>query len=332
VPLQRGDQQGGVIVTPPDDGGPIIRPVIIDPGAYTPVWVAPDPGKTVLQLNPDSTVGAERFTIRRGVAGLGYAPVDLVTTAALGGGVTVDFVRRNAQTILWPLRIRGATHMEFLTEWRRVADLFAMTSDYGPGVFRIRRPDGTEREAVAWYAGGLEQEPDEGAWLTLTPVVKLLVPSGLWRTPTRTEFSATQETSADYLAPYPSIGSGTVIGASKLRNDGVADAWPEWEIRGPMTQLTATNITRGQSFTLTYALGVGEVARLASRPLVVTGPAGQNLKGSLNLLAGGKPWRLSRRTINDVQFTVAGAASETTPGADNGTRIVLRYYQHHGMS
>jgi hypothetical protein len=332
VPLQRGDQLGGVIITPPGgDGGPVVRPVITDPGAYTPTWIAPN--GTTLQLNPETTTtGAERFTIRRGVAGLGHAPVDVVTTAALGGGVTVDFVRRNAQTILWPLRIRAATHMEFLTELRRCADLFVQTTDLGPGLFRIRRPDGSEREAVAWYAGGLEQEPDEGAWLTLTPVVKLLVPSGLWRTPTQTEFSATQETSADYLAPYPSIGSGAVIGVSKLRNDGIADAFPEWEIRGPMTQLTATNTTRGQSFVLTYTLAAGQTIRLSSRPLTVTGPAGQNLKSSLNLLAGGKPWRLSRRMVNDVQFTVAGATAETTPGADNGTRIVLRYYQHHGMS
>jgi hypothetical protein len=330
VPLQRGDQLGGVgtpPVTPPTTRP---RPVIPDPGAYTPLWIAPD--GTTLQLNPDFAEGAERFTIKRGVAGLGHAPVDLVTTPALGGGVSVDFVRRREHTILWPLRLRGSTHMEFLTEWRRVADLFVQTGELGPGLFRIRRPDGSEREAVAWYAGGFEQEPDEGAWLTLTPVVKLLVPSGLWRSVEQVEFSATQETTADYLAPYPSIGSGAVIGAASLRNDGIAAAWPTWEIRGPMTQLTAQNLTRGQSFVLTTALSAGQVIHLTTRPLTVTGPAGQNLKGSLNLLAGGKPWRLDPRTVSDVQFTVAGAVAESAPGANDGTRIVLRYYRHHGMS
>lgn len=328
MPLQRGDQPGGVVTPPTIPTRP--RPVIPEPGVYTPVWIAPD--GTQLQLNPDFPDGAERFTVKRGVAGLGHAPVDLVTTSALGGGVSVDFVRRREHTILWPLRIRGATHMEFLTEWRRVADLFVMTNTDGPGLFRITRPDGTRREAVAWYAGGLEQEPDEGAWLTLTPVVKLLVPEGLWRSVTQTEFSQTQEAAADYLAPYPSIGSGTVIGAASLRNDGIADAWPSWEIHGPMTQLTATNITRGQSFVLTTTLAAGQVATITSRPLTVTGPAGQNLKGSLNILAGGKPWRLGPRALSSVQFTVAGAAAETSPGAGDGTRIVLRYYTKYGMS
>lgn len=327
MPLQRGNQHGGVIVTPP--GTP--RPVIPDPGAYTPLWIAPD--GTQLQLNPDTTTsGAERFTVRRGVAGLGIAPVDLVTTPALGGGVAVDFARRREHTILWPLRIRGATHMEFLTEWRRCAGLFEQTGRLGPGLFRIRRPDGSEREAVCWYAGGFEQEPDEGAWLTLTPVVKLLVPEGLWRSTTTTEFSASQETSADYLAPYPSIGSGAVIGAAQLRNDGIADAWPTWTIRGPMTQLTATNNTRGQAFVLTYTLAAGQTITITTRPLQATGPAGQNIKGSLNLLAGGKPWRLDPGAVSSVQFTVAGAVAETTPGADDGTKITLRYYDKHGMS
>jgi hypothetical protein len=329
VPLQRGEQLGGVVTPPTSPPTTRPRPVIPDPGAYTPVWIAPD--GTTLQLNPDFAEGAERFTVKRGVAGLGVAPVDVITTPALGGGVSVDFVRRREHTILWPLRIRGATHMEFLTEWRRCADLFAQTSERGPGRFRIRRPDGTEREAVCWYAGGLEQEPDEGAWLTLTPVVKLLVPSGLWRSTTQTEFSATQESTADYLAPYPSIGSGTVIGAATLRNNGIAPAWPEWEIRGPMTQLTATNNTRGQSFVLTHTLAAGEVATLRTRPLEVTGPAGQNLKGSLNLLAGGKPWRIDPGQ-SSVQFTVAGAVAESEPDAGDGTRIVLRYYDHFRMS
>lgn len=330
MPLQQGDQPGGTGAEV--DEGVTPRPTVVDPGVYTPMWIAPDPARTVLQLNPDFPDGAERFTIKRGVAGLGHAPVDLVTTPSLSGGVVVDFVRRREHTILWPLRIRAKTHMEFLTELRRVSDLFTMTEQYGPGLFRIRRPDGSEREAVAWYAGGLEQEPDEGAWLTLTPVVRLLVPAGVWRSVTETEFTATQEAAADYLEPYPSIGSGAVIGAAQMRNDGVTDAWPEWEIRGPMTQLTAENITRGQSFVLTTTLDAGESVILRSRPLEVTGPAGENLKSSLNLLAGGKPWRLDPRTVSDVEFTVSGAAAETAPDADDGTKLFLRYYQNFGMS
>lgn len=327
MPLVRGNQPGGT--TPP--GEPTTpRPVIPDPGVYTPVWIAPD--GTTLQLNPNFSDSVERFTIRRGVAGLGVAPVDLVTAQAPGGGVAVDFVRREPQTILWPLRIRAQTHMEFLAEWRRCAGLFTQTGRLGAGKLRITRPDGSRREAIAWYAGGFEQEPDEGAWLTVTPVVKLLVPSGLWRSVDPTVYEATQEGASDYLTPYPSIGSGTVLGSASLLNAGVADAWPTWTIRGPMTQLVATNVTRGQAFTLTTTLTVGQTATIQSRPLTVTGPAGQNLKSSLNLLAGGKPWRLDPLVSSAVTFTVSGAASETAPGADNGTKITLSFYDEHEMS
>lgn len=328
MPLVRGTTPGGIITPPGTPPRP--RPVIIDPGAYTPVWIAPD--GTVLQLNPDFAEGAQRFTVRTGVAGLGVAPVDLVTAPAPGGGVAVDFSRRREQTILWPLRIRGQTHLEFLAEWRRVAGLFTQTARLGPGRLRITRPDGTRREAVAWYAGGFEQEPDEGAWLTATPVVKLLAAEGLWQSVDPTVFSAAQEAAGDYLSPYPSIGSAAVIGAATLRNDGVAEAWPTWTIRGPMTQLVAVNVTRGQSFTLTTTLAAGQTATIATRPLEVRGPAGQNLKGSLNLLAGGKPWRLDPLTVSNVSFTVAGAVAESFAGADDGTKITVQFYAKHEMS
>ena len=331
MPLVRGTHPGG---TPPPVGTPTTpvptRVVIPEPGVYTPVWIAPD--ETVLQLNPDFASGAERFTVKRGLSGLGVAPVELITAPAPAGGVAVDFTRRQPQTILWPLRIRGATHMEFLTEWRRVAGLFTQTSRLGPGKLRITRPDGSRREAIAWYSGGFEQEPDEGAWLQLTPVVKLLVPSGLWRAVDPTLFEATQQDDGDYLEPYPSIGTGSVIGTATLRNDGVAEAWPTWRIRGPMTQLVAVNVTRGQSFTLTTTLDEGEEVTIVSRPLTVTGPAGENLKGALNLLAGGKPWRLDPKKVSDVSFTVTGAVAESEPDADDGTNIFIEFYDEYEMS
>ncbi len=328
MPLVRGDQPGGT--TPQTTSTVSARFVVPDPGVYTPVYIAPD--TTELELNPDLSGSVQRFTVKRGVAGLGVAPVELVTVAAPGGGVAVDGTRRQPQTVLWPLRIRADTHLEFITEWRRVAGLFTQTARSGPGRLRITRPDGSRREALVWYSGGLEQEPDEGAWLTITPVVKLLAASGLWRAVDPTRYEATQESSGDYLAPYPSIGSGTVIGAVKMRNRGQAAAWPTWTIRGPMTQLVATNTTRGQSFTLTTTLDVGETATITSRPLTVTGPAGENLKGSLNLLAGGKPWRLDPLAVSDVTFTVTGAAAETAPDADDGTKIVVEFYDEYEMS
>lgn len=330
MPIVRGNIDGGVIVVPPGEtpDGPeeVFRPVIPEAGTYVPEWLAPN--GTVLQLNPETyPTYVERFSLKT-VAGLGVAPLDLLTTPAPGGGVTVDSTQLKARMISWPLRIRSDTHLGFLTEWRRVAGLFAQTRRLGPGRLRITRPSGSDsREILAHYAGGFELEPDDGAWLRATPVVSLLCPDPLWRAINPTTYSRSQEANADYLTPYPTIGSGAVIGATTFLNAGVEDAWPTWTIRGPMTQLVATNVTRGQSFTLTYALAAGQTITIQSQPIRVIGPAGQNLLGAMNTLAGGKPWRLDAEALSSVQFTVTGSAAESAPGADDGTKITVSFYE-----
>lgn len=299
--------------------------VIAPAGTYQPQWIAPD--GTVLDLNPESiTGGAERFSLKT-VGGLGAVPVELITSPSILGGVTSDFDRDKERTINWPLRIRADTHLEFLAEWRRCVKLFTMTKRLGPGRLRIQRPDGTEREILAKYASGMEGAPDEGAWLRETPVVQLLCPDPYWRDVDPVHFQQFQEAGGDYLSPYPSIGSGKIIGASNWVNAGDADTWPLWTVRGPMTSMTATNVTRGQSFTVTYTLAVGQSLTISSQPIQIRGPAGQNLISSLNLLAGGKPWRIDADSTTQVTFSVAGAAAETSPGADNGTKIEADFYQ-----
>lgn len=326
MPVARGDQPGfGVVVESATvDSGRFVLP---PSGVYQPYWIAPDADGTILDLNPaEEQNGAERFSLR-GIGGLGAALVDLSTSASILGGVTVDGSRVKERTLNWPLRIRARTHLEFVAEWRRVVKLFTMTRRRGPGRLRIERPDGTRREILAYYTDGMEGQPDEGAWRRETMVVQLLCPEGLWRDVDPVQFEQLQETGGDYLNPYPSIGSGTVIGAGRWANLGDDDAWPIWTVRGPMTAMTATNVTRGQSFTVTYTLGVGETLTVQSQPIKLRGPAGQNIITALNLLGGGKPWRLDADAETDVTFSVSGAAGETAPGANNGTKISAEFWQ-----
>lgn len=323
MPLSRGttiaepgDGGGG------DSGGGFV-PSLPEVGEYEPWWVAPD--GTVLPLNPP---GADFFTLKS-VAGLGATPVDVRTEAAADGGVTVESIRNKERTIAWPLRIRGDTHMEFLARWRDAVELFTQTKRLdAPGQLVIRRPDGTQRTAVCWYSGGLDQEPEEGAWKQVTPVVSLLVPDGYWQAVDPVTRTWSQETPPDFLSPtFPAVSSGAVIGAATLRNDGVQDSWPTWTIRGPMTSLTATNVTRGETFVLTYALAAGQTLTMTTRPIQVRGPGGVQAINALNLLAGGKPWRVGAKSVTDIQFTAAGSAPPTTPGGSDGTSITASFYE-----
>jgi hypothetical protein len=319
MPLPRGSQAGGGQTpgTPTTPG----RVVIPEIGEYTPTWHAPD--GTVLELNP---AGSKFFSLKS-VAGLGAVPLDIVTQPAADGGVTVELERPLSRTIVWPIRIRGDTHTEFVARWREVTDLFTQTKRLGPGRLRITRPDGSAREIIAHYSKGLEQDPEDGAWTQVTAPVSLLCPDGYWLNTEPVARQWAQETQPDFLDPFPTISSGQVIGAASLRNNGVADAWPSWSIRGPMTSLTATNVTRGETFVLTYALAAGEVLTMGTRPIEVRGPGGVQAIGALNLLAGGIPWRVDAKSTTDIQFTAAGAEPPSTPGGTDGTSISATFYE-----
>jgi hypothetical protein len=217
--------------------------------------------------------------------------------------------------------------MAFVALWHLVVDLFTQTDQLGPGRLRFARPDGSLREILCVYQSGLEADPDDGLWTQATPKITLYCGDPYWRDVDPTFREWRQAAQPDYLAPYPTVSSGQIIGAGTLRNDGQADAWPTWTIRGPLTSLVATNVTRGESFTLTYPLGVGQTLTMTTTPVQVRGPGGVQAVNALNLLAGGIPWRVDARTVTDITFTASGAAAETAVGADDGTMIRAEFVQ-----
>lgn len=313
MPVARGTTPAPA-VTPTSSRPRAVLPAV---GTYEPVWIAPD--GTVLPLNPP---GAELFSLKAN-AGLGAVPVEHVTLDG-AEGLVVQWTRPKERTIQWPIRMRGATHTEFLSLFRRVTELITMTRDLGPGWLRITRPDGTARQIACLYSSGLEADPEEGLWTRQTATVNWLCPWPFWQSVDPVVVERRQETGGDYLNPYPTFSSGRVFGNTSIANDGAADAWPTWTIRGPMTALTAVNNTSGRTFTVTHTLDVGETITITSRPMEVLGPAGENLKSTLGLLTGGgKPWPLAARTVSDVTFTVTGAEPASAPGVDDATMIRL---------
>lgn len=315
MPLSRGP---GIVLPVPETpvgSHPPIGPEY-DPGSYVLTWITPpDRAGNVrrIVLNPP---GDEFMTLKQ-IAGLGVPPRDITTSANPDGGSNIDNVRYASRQIDIPIRTRNRHHMGFLARWRSTGEAFDCTARYGPGTLRLDRPDGSRREIKAMYQAGWEGEPGDGAWLEDTCTVSLLCPDPWFRDPDPKVLERGTETLTDYLSPYPSIGTGQVLGATKLSNPGSVDVWPTWTVTGPMTSLTAVNHTRDQSFTLTYTLAAGQTLTMSSRPIQVRGPAGQNLISALNLPAG-KPWRLDAETVSDVTFTAAGANA--------GTSVALSFY------
>jgi hypothetical protein len=276
-----------------------------------PSWIAPD--GTVHDLNPP---GSNMFTLDA-VSGLGIAPVDIVTDPDPKGGTQVRYVQPRSRNITWPIRLRGATHMEFLILWRIYAYAFAQTRRLGAGILRLTRPDGSAREIECLYAAGFDLEPGQG-WLEDTAVLSLFCPDPFWRDVVPITITREDEGTAleDFLDPYPSLSTGSALEAPTVFNPGNVEAWPVWTLTGPLDEFVATNLTTGKTFSLVYTLLADETITIVTRPDVITGPGDINLINALDW-PDSDLWRFEPGT-NEVEFQVFGSAA--------GTRIDIEFY------
>lgn len=278
-------------------------------------WTSPE-GNVIELTGPHEVHG---WLTRPEVAGWGAAPVTLVTDPLARGGVTVRHQRAEPRRLTWPLHVFGDTHLQFWQRYRLLMRHFVSTKYRGAGTLTVyRSEDGSARSIDCLYEDGWGGEANENVRYA-NPTLTLLCPDGFWRgvnpQTIRREHGGV---GTPYLSPYPSVISGQVLGESTVANDGDVEAYPSWVITGPATQITATNLTTGEAFTLTYTLLAGEQATITITPdrALVRGPAGQNLIGALNW-PGASLWALLPGS-NAVNFVVNGSAS--------GTSVELSFY------
>lgn len=275
--------------------------------SMTAVWV--DPGGVEWPLT-DTSPERGYFT-RTDIAGWGARPYELVTDPVAAGGDQVRFVRAQSARLTWPMHVFSDTsHTDFLTKYALLRAAFMSTVWLGaPGTLRVTRPDGSAREIEAFYEDGFRGEPGE-MWFSANPVLSLFCPDGYWRDTTVVTEERAYTPGADFYDPFPTVSSSQVLGRVPVVNDGEVLTWPSWHITGPATVVTATNHTTGQSWILTFTLAAGETATVNTTPRpTARGPLGQNLVGSFNWPTA-YLWPLLPGT-NDVEFTVAGAATGT---------------------
>ncbi|MFD7997329.1 phage tail family protein [Streptomyces mexicanus] len=282
------------VVSPPDPGGtPVPLPEI---GWATASYT--DPSGTVWPLTSPN-VGW--FTLADGVSGLGAAHYELTTDP-------------HPRTIVWPLFVEGSTHGEFLARWRALATAFTRTMREGPGILEIARPDGSRRQIEVFYQEGFEGKDAKGYGVIQdAAVITLFCEDPYWVDPVQQLVHREYGTGKDFLAPFPSVSSGQVLGATTVMNTGDVTVWPTWTITGPASLITFTRADTGEQFVLDpNASGVGHGALLAGEQVTVrTDPPqvryqdGSNWIGTLNW-PGAVLWGLSPGD-NQVTFQLDGS-------------------------
>lgn len=335
-----------VIVPGEDPVTPPTVPYLETVGKPVFTWIDPD-GREWPLSNTSEDLGW--FTLWP--SGWGAAPIEITTDQLPRGGEAVRAIASKPATLQWPLEIFGRTHDEFVSRYRRISRAFKLTTRrQRPGVIRVQRPDGSVRQAEAYYADGLGAEAEQNH-LFARPVVSLLVPEGKWRAASAViaERSFTGSGGTDpedppeepeepvtFFSPYLSVTSSNVVGSpgggdpgggsgdsgggtgddpaslTTITNPGDEEAWPVWTITGPMTQLRAWNVTLGTRFALTYSLGVQQTITITTAVPTVRGPGDSNLSKHIDWFnaAGTELWPLTDGA-NTVGLEVDGAGTTT---------------------
>ncbi|MBU8549797.1 phage tail family protein [Streptomyces sp. Babs14] len=238
---------------------------------------------------PMTDLTADWYTLADGVSGLGAAPYELTADPHPRGGSRLRHVQPQARTIVWPLLVRGTDHLKFTANWRDLARAFTRTLREGPGWLEVARPDGSGRRIAVYYRDGWDGRGQTATGITWdSAVVTLWCEDPYWLDVQAQTVHRETGTGVDYLAPYPSVSSSQVLGATTVTNPGDVEVWPTWQITGPATSITFTRSDTGQAFTLDMAatphgaLLAGETVTISTDPPRARSGTGENLVAGLN--------------------------------------------------
>lgn len=260
------------------------------------------------------------FTVT-GVTGIGSAPAAPQTLQLPTGDLLVQTVTPAARQIVVGLYVEAGTQAALLDVIDRLA--VALSNDRAglpaPGMLTVRRPDGTARQVEVICTSGSDQ-PDA----TSNDGYRYWTSYGLTFQPLSPYFEDAEPLTASWqlatagagVPPMPPVllSGATVFGATSIDNPGDADAWPVWTIAGPGTA-SLGNTTTGRSFSLSAALGGGEVITVDTRPghVSATDGVGADRWGDLVAASPRDLWQLVPG-MNALDLALTGATTASSIG------------------
>ncbi|WP_411090786.1 phage tail protein [Streptomyces sp. 049-1] len=278
---------------------------------------------------PMTDLTADWYTLAEGVSGLGAAPYTLTADPHPRGGSRLRHVQPQARSIVWPVLVKGPNHTEFTKNWRDLARAFTRTLRPGPdgrpvpGWLEVARPDGSARRIAVYYNDGWDGQGRTATGITWdSAVLTLWCEDPYWLDVHAQTVHRETGAGVDYLAPYPSVSSSQVLGATTVVNPGDVDVWPTWVITGPATSIEFTREDTGAAFTLDMeatdhgALLSGETVTISTDPPRARSGTGENLVTGLNWPEA-ILWSLPQGET-PVTFQLAGAEA--------GSAVDLTYY------
>lgn len=275
------------------------------------MWIDPDGVQTTLEVDWE-------------VSGRGMPPVQFDEEGVPGQpGLRLREVRHAAREFVLPVWIEGVSESAQWTTQRAL--IASMDPTRGDGIIRVTTVAGDQREIACRYAAGLELKEslgDSTALYAQTCPIVFRAHHPYWRDTADTVTTWTSGSAPGGFFPFagfPSLSSSEIFSQDTVVNAGAVDTWPVWTVMGPVTDLTAKNLTTDKLWKLEVAISIGEVLTVDTRSGLesVTTSFGNNLHPLLT--ATSELWSL-RRGNNTVR--VEGSSTD----GDTQVQLSRRHY------
>jgi hypothetical protein len=280
-----------------------------------------------------SSKGHERagILVQPGAIGLGMPDYTLYSnTSPAFDGTSVRGHRAEERQIALPLLVYGDSRADFLPVWRRLVTDVAPARRLGrtvPGTLSLIPPVGAGgslgRSIEAFYAGGLGgNDDDKGTGMQWASVVlSLRCPSPYWLGDT--VIARFQLAAPDDFYPYTwplMVSDSQVLGELVAVNEGEVEAYPVFEITGPMDSANLINQTTGELMNIGGGLDPGHTmtidTRESARSVLVVDEFGEVTNRYADLSLDSTLWALAPGD-NQVALEI--------PGADVGSSLTITY-------
>lgn len=282
-------------------------------------------GDRSLSLPLSADVDNHIWCIGPDVEGLDLPVSELIQQSAAGLFGTFDVgLDMPAREVFLPVQVRAAD----MTDWFAKRDDFnSLTRPYQrqPVRIRVTRPDGTQRHIDGHrvvsgpYAWGLTNWVPRAAFQKFG--VLIVCPDPWWRGEESIRTWSQAGTPTDFfpitpvrLAPSRVFGQDVIVTVN-----GDNQAYPEFEMEGPFTEVVATHVDTGRTWTLTANVLADQTVMVHTDPRYgalaprVQSPTGSSWWSKLDPPYDLWPLPPGAQTIN---LEIAGT--------DTGTKVTMR--------
>jgi hypothetical protein len=230
-------------------------------------------------------VVTKKFLKLAGRKGFGVSPTRLVMREGAAEGSRHRRTKRLARSIDFPLAIFGADREEVENSFRRFVRL--VQDDVTAPRLVATYPDGSRVYTEIHFSGGLDpvygSDDTQGRDFAKCQS-SFISPSPYWTDedainyPFNFNVDASDDNWVEDMAEMPLISSQTA-GSVSIENPGDVAAYPVWTLQGPMDTFSASY--RGQGFTYTEHIALGETITVNTVTKTVTDQDGVNKYGAL---------------------------------------------------